>query len=197
MLPFDVCPICALPLLGLAILQESLGIQASEQRSEIPLWSSAIAVSNGSSRCLCASVWQAEEPGAGWTQVSHFLGQVPPRCCSARPFILHLVLLLRGTVRVIENRNNTCSCIQPSFCSCCPGQSLKREVFVSFWVCDKYKREVRKQDKGGILVLQKPAIQSWSPRKSFREDLCTWMKTGVLGSGMFLWSLLILLFKRH
>ena len=141
---------------------------------------------------LAETTAEASGGAESWTQVSHFLGQVPARRCSARPFIVHLVLLLRGTVRVIENHNNTCSCIQPSFCSCCPGQSFKREVFVSFWICDKYEREVRKQDKGGILALQKPAIQSWSPRKSFREDLCTWMKIGVLGGGMFLQSLLLI-----
>lgn len=49
-------------------------------------------------------------------------------------------------------------CIQPSFCSCGPGQSRRREAFVSFWVCDKYEREVRKRDKGGILALQKPTV---------------------------------------
>jgi len=151
----------------------------------------------GSRRGWLAETTVEEWRSPGLDPGASFPGAGSSWCRSARPFIVHLVLLLRGTESVIENRNNTCSCIQPSFCSCCPGQSLKREVFVSFWVCDKYEGEVREQDKGGILALQKPAIQSWSPRKSFREDLCIWMKIGVLGSAVVLQSLLIYLFKYH
>lgn len=98
---------------------------SDEQRFKTVLLSSAIAVSHGSWGLLCASVvtsrgtgWLSPHWGAGsWPQVSHFLGQVALQRCSAQPFIVHLVQLLRGALRVIENHNDTCSCIQLSFCS--------------------------------------------------------------------------------
>lgn len=110
--------------------------------------------------------------GEGWPQVPCFLGQVPAPC-SARllPFILCLVLLLQGAAWVRGKHNNTCSYIHPSFCLHCPGQSLKREECVSFGVCDKYEREVRKQDKGGALPLQKGRFKARS-LKSPSEEIC-------------------------
>lgn len=154
----------------------------------------------GALLCICCGRqrrWLAEQGAGSWPQVSHFLGQVPVQRCSVQPFIVHLVQLLRGAPRVIENHNDTCSCIQLSFCSCCPGQSLTREVFVSFWVCDKYKQEVRCETKEESSPCRNQQFRA-ACLKVLQRRSVHMMKIGVPGRGMLLQSLLVIyLFKCH